>query len=281
MRRALLWNTYGGDVEWFKVSARSYRKFAGGWDYAKCIVPNHDKHLFEQPCAENGIYLAGYDEWPGKGFLHHMAMHCMGDLHFPDDVDVIFHIDSDCVFAEPSIPEHWIVDGKILLPFMDFSEFLKMPVQPDEERTFMGFTGKTVDFQRGQYWWKFATDFALGWNVRRETMAWMPLAYTRETYEQTRALLEARHRKPFQEYIKGCRNEFPQSFCEFNTLGAVAHKFFESSYCWWNLKTHGYPFQGKVIQCWSHGGFDRPFCEGKTIRSARTPRELFAELGLL
>ena len=35
----LLWVTYKKDLEWFEFSARSYSKFASGWNFAKCIVP--------------------------------------------------------------------------------------------------------------------------------------------------------------------------------------------------------------------------------------------------
>jgi len=279
VRTALLWNTYGRDLEWFKFSARSYLKYARDFDWAKCIVPNSDLEKFREPCAQSGIQLVGFDEWPQKGFNHHQAMQCMGDLHFPD-ADVIFHLDADCVFASHCSPEAWLPSGQVLLPFTDFCKFLTRPVDPDEQTSFMGCTGRRIDFNRGQYLWKFAADFALGWNVERETMAWMPLAHVREVYSKTREIISKRFNQSFEDYVRGCRNEWPQSFCEFNTLGAVAYRFFEDRYHWTNLSVTGYPFAGKVVQCWSHGGFDRGHEFAGEVGGYQTPRQLFARLGL-
>lgn len=279
MRAALLWNTYGGDLPWFEHSARSYAKYARGFEWAKCVVPNPAVESFRPHCDANGIQLVGFDEWPDKGFNHHMAMQCMGDLHFPD-AEVIFHIDADCVFASSCTPDKWLPSGQVLLPFTDFSKFLTRPVDPNEEATFMGFTGLRMDFNRGQYFWKFASDYALGWSVERETMAWMPIAHIREVYPKLRDIVSKRFKRPFEEYVKTCRNEWPQTFCEFNALGAVAHRFFEDRYHWNNISTHGYPFSGIVEQCWSHGGFDRPHGFSNAVGGHQTPRQLFERLGV-
>lgn len=280
MKTGLLWVTYGPDIEWFKMSARSYKKFASGWNWAKCIVPNPDYAAFRHICEENGILLVGFDEWPEKGFNHHQAMQCRGDEHFPE-ADVIFHIDSDCVFASPSSPKDWLPGDKVLLPFTDFKHFLDRPVTPDEERNFMGFTGRSIDFNRGQYYWKFAADFALGFPVERETMQWMPIAHVREVYLKTREIIEARFSKPFDEYVRSCRSKYPQTFAEFNTLGGVAHKFFQERYHWQNAHVQGHAFGGRVAQGWSHGGFDRPGNYEKEVGGHQTPRQLFQRLGLL
>lgn len=281
VKTALLWNTFGGDIEWFKVSARSYKKFArGGWHWAKCIVPNPDIRPFREPCEDAGILLVGYDEWPGKGFNHHQMLQCYGDKHFPE-ADAIFHIDSDSIFSNYCTSDNWVQDGKILLPFTDFKHFLKTPIRPDEEKHFMGCTGRVMDFNRGQYFWKWAAECALGFEVPRETMAWMPITHYREVYSKTRQVIEERFKIPFEEYVKSCRNEWPQSFAEFNTLGGVAYKFFKERYSWRNIHEHGYPFAGLVTQCWSHGGFDRPHTFAGEVGGHQTPRQLFERLGLL
>ena len=286
MKSALLWNTYGKDIEWFARSARSYKKFASGWDYAKCIVPTRDVELFKRPCGEAGIALAHYPEIPRKGFLHHLVLQCMGELHFPADATFISHIDADCVFARPSRPENWRTpEGKIWMPCRPYSIFLKEPLQADEMQSFMGLTGAKMEFNRGQYFWKFATDFALGWDCKTEAMAWMPITHHRETYEQTRKLISARHRTTFEQYVLSCRNEFPQSFCEFNALGAVAEKFFPHHYQWHDISVHGYPVPpwGNVVQCHSHSGLDYDFDFGGHCGphvNVRTPRQLFQLLGV-
>ena len=280
MNCGLLWNTYAGDIEWFKFSAKSYSKYARGFAAAKCVVPNPHFEIFRPVCEANGIFLSGFDEWPGKGFNHHQAMQCMGDLHLPD-AEVIFHIDADTVFASECSPIDWLPGGKILLPFTDFYRFLDRPVTPNEIANFMGCSGLRLDFNRGQYFWKFAADFALGWSVERETMAWMPIAHHREVYRATREIIAARFPdQGFEGYVRNCRNEFPQSFCEFNTLGGVAHRYFQEKYHWTDVTIQGYPFAGKVVQCHSHGGFDKPHDFAREVGGLQTPRQLFQRLGL-
>lgn len=280
MKTALLWSTYGGDIEWFKFSARSYAKYASGFDHVKVLVPARDAHLFEKPCLDYGIHLGVFDEWPNKGFNHHQFMTCCADQHFPHDVEAIFHIDSDCVFASPCTPSDWLPGNKVLIAFSDFSRFLTTPVQPDEIAHFMGYSGLRSDFNRGCYFWKFAADFALGFPVERETMAWFPIVHRREVYSRTRELIEAHHHRPFEEYVKWCRNEFPQTFAEFNTLGGVAHKFYQDLYHWQDVALQGHAFVGKVVQSWSRGGFERPHEYAMEVGGYQTPIQLFQRLGL-
>lgn len=282
MKTGLLWVTYGNDLEWFRVSARSYKKFArGGWNYAKCIVPNPDIPAFSESCEDAGILLVGYDEWPGKGFCHHMAMKMMGDLHFPD-ADVIFHVDADTIFSSHCTSDRWLPSDKILQPFIDFSEMLTTPEQPDEMQSFMGFTGRRIDFNRGAYLWKYAADWMLGFPTQRACMTWMPLIHCREVYTKLREIVTVRFpAQGFEGYVRDARNEWPQTVCEFESLASVAYRFFQSRYHWHNIKTCGYPFAGYVTQCWSKGGFDRPHDFAGEVGGHQTPRQLFERLGLL
>ena len=276
MKTGVLWNTYGGDIEWFRLSARSFRKYARGFDYAKCVVPNPHLHLFQPVCQEHAITLCGFDEWPGAGFNHHQAMQCRGDEHIPG-ADVIFHVDADCMFASPCQPSDWLPGGKPYMMFTDFKDILQYPVGRNEAADFIN--GR-IQSPRGAYFWKWAAEHALGFDVPRETMGWMPIMHVPETYRKTREIVTSRHRN-FDSFVCSCRNAWPQSFCEFNTLGAVAYKFFENRYHWVQPKVDGYPFAGKVVQCWSHGGFDRPheFC--REVGGRQTPRQMFQRLGLL
>jgi hypothetical protein len=281
LRTALLWNTCAKDLEWFKISAKSYAKFARGFSETKCIVPIQDTELFREPCASAGIKLCPMEEWAGKGFLWHMLQHCYADVHFPE-ADLIFHLDADCVFGMPCGPEDWIIEGKPLLPYTEYKHFLTAPVVQDEMQTFMGYTGKKIDFSRGQYNWKFSVDWALGCDSQRECMAWMPLIHIPEVYTKTRRIISGRFPdQGFDNYVFNSRNEHPQSFCEFNSLGAVAHMHFEDRYHWHDVNL-GHKFLGKVIQSWSHGGFDRQHDYGGQVPSPEinSPRQLFEHLGV-
>jgi hypothetical protein len=279
MKVGLLCNTYGGDLPWFEKLAKSYSKFATGWEWFKVVVPNESLDDFKLICDPLGIFVSGFDEWPGKGFNHHQAMQCMGDLHFRE-ADAVTHIDADCVFASPTDASEYFIDGRPLAPFIDFERLLTRPIDHDEMMTFMGFTGKKADFTRGQLLWKFAAEFALGFQVPRSTMVWMPITHIVEVYGKLRRTIAAHHGKPFDHYVIEQRNEFPQTFCEFESLGGVAYKFFEPAYHWWNIHDAGHPFAGKVVQSWSHGGFDKPHQYGAEVGGFQTPRDLHARLGL-
>lgn len=290
MRTALLWNTFIGDLEWFKLSAKSFTKYARGWDVVRCIVPREDYKAFEPVCADHGINLWGLEAWPERGFNWHQLMHCKADDVFPD-CEVIFHIDADTMFGQPCSPADWLPDGKILMPFTEYRHFLRSPVLMDEMQTFMGLTGKTIDFSRGQYNWKHAVDFALGFEAERECMGWMPMVHYRGVYSKVREIIAARFPdQGFDNYVFNARNTHPQSFCEFNTLGAVAHKFFADHYQWHDLSCGTYPFYGKVIQSWSgqknlpfDQQIDRPHDYGPQIpdKAVNSPRKLMEYLGLM
>jgi len=160
---------------------------------------------------------------------------------------------------------------------------LKRPVGPDEMMEFL--TGKKIDGSLAQYNWRFAVEFALGRRVERECMWCLPIAHRREVYQKTRELISERFPKEkFDGYVRSCRDKYPQTFCEFNTLGAVAHIYFEDYYEWWDgFAKPSPPTYGKIIQSWSHGGLDGKHYHNELIadKTINTPRKLFASLGLV
>jgi hypothetical protein len=283
MKAALLWVTYGRDLPFFEASLRSFQKFATGFDYAKVIVPNVDVPAFQSLCSLTNVCVAGIDEPEGKGMVMHMAMQMLGDTHFPADTDFIFHLDADSVFNRPASPNDWLVEGKPVIPFRDFEELLTRPVEPDEIQTFMGFTGRRIDFNRGAYLWKFAADFALGWPVVRQTMTRMPVVHHRAVYKTARDIVERRFNTDIISHVVAGRNQWPQQFCEFETLGAVAHRYYDNMYYWHHLSSLGHP-SNPVTQTWSHGGLDATEECGRPQIIAgipQSPRQYFQSLGIL
>jgi hypothetical protein len=284
MKSALLWVTYGKDLPFFEASIRSYQKFASGFAYAKVIVPMEDVEAFRRLCNPAGVVVAGISEPPGKGMLMHMAMQVLGETHFPADTDFIFHIDADCVFNQPTRPRDYLPGDKPLICFRDWNCLLTRPEEPDEVQTFMGYTGRKIDFNRGAYLWKFAADFALGFASQRQTMTMMPIVHRREVYQKARTLIENRFKTDIISHVLQGRNEWPQTFCEFETLGAVAHRYFADRYHWHELYVQGtYPVLN-VTQTWSHGGLDCREEHGRPVMIAgahQSPREYFQALGLL
>jgi hypothetical protein len=280
----LLWVTYKKDLKWFEFSARSYAKFANGWNFAKCVVPKRDVKAFKPVCEANGIEVWGGDEWEDKPFNWHQTMKCHADDHLPG-ADVIFHCDADSVFAKKCSPSDWLPNRKVLMPYQNYDTFLKRSIGPDEMAGFM--SGEKIDGELGPYNWKFAVEFALGRSVERECMRLLPIVHRREVYEKTRQLISERFpKKKFDGYVRSCRDKYPQSFCEFNTLGAVAHICFENGYEWWDF--FGRPYEesglwGNIIQSWSHGGLNGNcnYYGQASDQTINTPQKLFASLGIL
>jgi len=263
MKTALLWNTYGKDIEWFDYSVRSYRKFATGFDEAVCLVPDRDRHLFEEPCKRNGIRLDSREEWPGLGFNWHQMFQCCADLLIPG-ADAIWHIDSDTVFTQPVTPETWMEGGKLICSFFTFAHLNAIAKTPEHPGI-----------------WKSRVDAALGGDVRLATMVRPPYCHYREVYEATRALVGGLHHpEGFEAYVKSCQNDFPQGFAEFETLGAVAQTLFYEQYVWRDVDrfgSGGHPSDGKILEGWSWGGLD---AVTDRFGGTKTARQAFAEAGL-
>lgn len=257
MNTGLLWVSHARDLEWFKVSARSYAKHARGFDAAKVVVPNPDVEAFRRAAEPHGIGVCGFDQHPTKGMLHHELMECYGDHHFPY-ADVIFHIDSDCVFAFPFKPADYLPEGKVLIRFRDWADMVG----------------------HGTYQWKAVAEGSVGFPVHRATMCGWPMAHIREVYKKTREVISAHHRCSFEDYVFKQRNEFPQSFCEYEALGAIAHKFYQDRYSWRDTGRQGHP-PVQIVTAWSHGGMDMPHTFAMEVGGHQTPRQLFQRLGFL
>jgi hypothetical protein len=283
MTFGLFWNTYRGDFEWYKVSARSYKKFATGFTRARCLVPKQDFELFRQFNEPLGIETVGHPDAPGKGFLKHEIIHCWADNLMPG-CDWIAHIDADCVFAKPSAPMTWFEGDKNVVAYRPYEDLLTEPIRPGEEVAFMGADGLKSEMNRGQFLWKWATEFALGREAKWEMMQSLPLFYPRGVYAELRRLMNERHGN-WEEYVLSGRNEFPQTFAEFNTLGEVARSGFSEYYKFHylpNTEFKSYPsWRGHVIQSWSRGGFDRIHDFASDGEGVLTPRSLFQKLGLI
>lgn len=170
-------------------------------------------------------------------FMSHMVQKCFGDFWCPG-ADVIFHIDSDCLFTGPVTPEHYFDSGKPVLW-----------CRPCEG------TG-------GYNCWKKEADAALQMDTRWDTTCGHPFIYTRDTYRAVRERISKIHRKPFERYVLGCKNTHPQGFCEFNSLGNMALETprLRDQYRIRNVAVEGWP-EIKLSQFWSWGGLEKALPE--------------------
>ncbi len=246
--------TFLKDLPFARYACEAAHRFTSGFSDYLIVVPNPDVEEFEKMAMPFGFRVRGFDERPGKGMCHHMAIICEADKWLPN-ADAICHIDADCIFWEPCTPADFFVDGKPILYRERFEDFREShPVR---------------------YGWKAAVMEATGVDPEWECMVRHPNIFLRHTYETVRHLIEAKHNRSWREYILSCENSFPQTYAEFPTLGAIAIKFFESVYHWVDYKDSKSNYQyergrDKLKAFWGHCGIDGT-CdrhEGRTAREA-------------
>lgn len=235
----ILMVTFRRDLEFFYFSARSVRKFTSGFRDCICVVPTEDGDMFREVGEPLGFTIKTFDEWPGKGFLHHEALICEADVWCPD-ADAVLHMDPDCMFTGYVNALDYFKDEKPILYRERFEDFRKHP---------------------NRYGWKKCIKDATGIDAEWETMVRHPSVHLPHTYLFTRQMITNHTGMDWKEYIKGCRNTYPQTFAEFPTLGAVAIEKCPDDYCFVDVG-QGIPYpdwdksRDKMFAFWSVGGVE-------------------------
>lgn len=228
---------------WLRYSLLSIRRFATGFRQVKVLVPREDLSAMSPLLTEFTddfgipILVQCYDDWPGKGFLRHEHVIMCSDEF--TDADFIYHMDSDCMFVDPTTPEDYIVDGKPVLLHASYDWLVR------EHQANLGM-------------WKEGVENAIGGTSTHEFMRRPQIVHHRYVYPFARTAILQHTGKPADEYIRSCENSFPQTFGEFNTLGEIAWRHFRDDYTWKNQEKGEFPKPHKVVQFWSHGPIDQP-----------------------
>lgn len=261
MKTSLLMVTYRRDVDFACYAFQAIKKFATGFHELVVVVPTPDVELFTAaasvavPSLTEGLRVVGFDERPGKGMLHHMVKILEADELCPDAA-AILHLDADCLFTAPVTPSDYFDGDKPLLWRQRYENF------------------KHFD---SRYSWKQCVRNATGIDPEWETMCRHPSVYLRDVYPLTRSLIQDHTMQPWDEYILGCKNTYPQTFAEFPTLGAVAIKCFPDRYSFVNVEQDGKEWRivpeqpaPRLVALWSHGGMEmiNDRHPGKTARQA-------------
>jgi hypothetical protein len=215
-----------------KYALRSIKKFATGFRRTLVIVPLCDRNAAREMLSDGpeNMELIDFNEWQDKGMLHHMYIIMCADEYSP--ADFILHFDSDCVFTEPVTPEDYFVDDKPVLMYADFDWLVNTQ-------------------QANLRMWQEVTINAIGKPVDIETMRRHPAVHHRELYHLARQAVEHYTQVPTMKHIMNGRNEYPQSFCEYVTLGNVAWRYMKEDYHWRDQQTEGFP-HSKLVQNWTH-----------------------------
>ena len=209
MKVGIFMVTFRRDLEFAEYSFRSVSKFCSGFGEKVVAVPVQDEAMFRDIAEPHGFTVKTFVEWPGKGMLHHEALICEADAWCPDS-DAILHLDADCIFTQPTDASDYFINGKPILYCQRFEDFRQYT---------------------NRYGWKRCVLEATGIDPEWETMCRHPAVHLREAYQLTRGIITAHRKTDWKEFIRSCRNTYPQTFAEFPTLGAVVIEKIPDQYC--------------------------------------------------
>lgn len=243
MKTSILIITYQKHFQWLAWCLRSIDRFASGFDEVLVVVPNTTpaREIASLTQIYNGrvrLHWSGFDEWPGLGFLHHEYQTICADQLLPG-ADFVLHMDSDCVFCEPTTPEDYFVGGKPVLIGAAFDWVVN--------------TFRNPNF----YHWQTAVKKALGGESTLEFMRRHPAVHFKAVYVKTRECIQRHTGLEPAQFIMQQQNTYPQGFAEFPTLGEVAWRHFHNQYHWIRQETDPWPVD-KLIQFWGHGSLLEP-----------------------
>jgi len=249
------YTTFARDLEWMDYSLRSFRKYTTGFSGVTIVVPTVDVEKFlplekRYSTPDCPVWIKNFIEYPGKGFVHHLAMKMYADVFHPNATHVL-HMDPDSLWIAPATPEDYFVDDKPVLLIEPYESIKK--------------------YHAGRFHWKEVTEGTLKFNCDYETMCRHPAVHCRWLYRELRDYIEKIHVIPFENYCLKQKNSFPQSLGEFNSLGAFALEKHKDEYHFIN---RGYDEEAsdpnkKVLQLWSYTG----------VRSPENQREIKKYLG--
>lgn len=195
MKNCIFITTFPRDYLLCTWAVRSLRKFlAGPYD----IVVTHPQGT---PAPDVEAVTRSAPEPNGQGFLTQMILKCEPDLYAPG-YDNYMHWDSDCLLTRPTA----------LLDFWP----------EDRPRVYCGSYSELFKHAPHLRLWQHAVAKCLGHTPPLEFMRCFPISFPARVYPSTRRRVELVTKRRFSDYVYSCRNEFPQTFAEFNTLGAWA-----------------------------------------------------------
>lgn len=266
MKVSILIVTHGKDFPWLRHCVKSIQKFAQGFAEVCIAIPQDEPwdevlSLLNEGDGPIPVRLYPFEDWPGKGFVRHAHLIMCSDLICPS-ADFVLHMDSDCVFREPVLPEDYFVSGKPVLIGAPYEWVVNQFSNPNH------------------YKWRDAVVAAIGGKSEQEFMRRHPAVHYRHLYGKARHEILTHTRMDAAAYIRSTKNEFPQTFAEFPTLGEVAWRYFHPLYEWVRQDKDPWPHD-KLIQLWSHGSPDKPnnvWLGGRL--HAIVPNDLFNQLGI-
>jgi len=273
--RALVTVTYPPDYGWLRHATKSIERYLTGFDrwflWVPLPVDAGVSRLVGEYRGKIPLEVKWFPEWPGRGFCHHEWIIVGSDKLHDRKFQTFTTWDADMILTRPADAQEFFgAGGKPILPVRDIGPW----AEPRLRR------------------WHQAVKDAIGIYPETDGMGWLPLTYFRDTLHKAQELIQAHTGKTAEEYIRSCKNDFPQTFAEFNTLSYVAWRFHKDRY---DFRQGMDPWgQRTICHFWSHGGLDTPlecyerppsrrYTDVWTVngKSYHYPREILADLGFL
>ncbi len=256
---AILIVTFARDMDFLRFCLKSIKRYALGFTGVTIVVPAREKGMYEWA---RGCTIGYFDEPEGKGMMAHEVQKCYADRWCPN-AEAIMHLDADCMLFRPAGPADFMVGGRILSvrePYVDI-------VNPN------------------RHVWKRCVEDSIGVTPKYDYMVRHPQIHHRDVYERARVLVAGHTGVPFDDYVLGCKNDFPQGFAEFPLLGTVADAEFAHRYHFENydkaadalsIGQRSEDFQyvyrrnrDRLVEMWSHGGMSRYKSQCEAIAAGR------------
>lgn len=225
----ILYVTYLHDLEWFQWSLNSVKKNFSGHRKIVGVAPLQDAWLFSKI---QGVEWHFIPDWVGRGYFWQQWVKIQAWKY--SDADYICHIDSDVmVLGKVSVEELFRADK----PCWMWQKYEELPPNVP---------------------WQPITEQLLGDKVALEYMRAFPFIIDRRTHELTEQHLVKRFKQSLEHIIRSSRG-----FSEFNIMGAIAHKFQEDLYTWFNTGNGGHwPVEFRLFrQHWSHDDWNKAQAE--------------------
>jgi hypothetical protein len=240
------------DYQLLAWSVASLQKYLRGECGIKVMVPEGPAPAL--PIGPHPVSVQHFQETPGRGFLFQMLLKCQADLYCPG-FDRILHWDSDCMLCRPTD----LAEFGVAKPIVYYGSYASLfPAAPHLQL------------------WQAAVKHCLGFTPEHEFMRCFPMQYPAYVYPSTRRRVETITGRRFDDYVLSTRNEFPQTFAEFNTIGAWAfleHRRGVDFRDW----SHGPSWGWHTIQqFWGPGGPDF-----RQPHQDKTPRQCAQYLGII
>ncbi len=253
--------THAKDIPFLKYCLKSIKLYATGFKETVLLVPAHEIREFDW-VKRKDVNVKVFEQPEGKGFLAHMIQKCRAD-EWCQDADYVLHLDADVLFFRKATPADFIKDHQCLCLRESYASI----TNPH------------------RHTWRENVRNATGLFPDHDYMLRHGTVHPRSVYRTTRELVESHTGRRFDEFVLDGRNEFPQTFAEFPTLGAVGRHLFACSYRYMEYDkaadvaltgqeagSFQYVYKRDVdvlTEFWGHGGIDRYKSDCEAILAGR------------